>query len=211
MAVYHRPQLGREGFAVLLLRKGKGVGFARVHPDRERVKREFTVLELLHAAQPRSFAVARPVAFGESEPAAWMLTESVPNYPLGAVRRESTRQAVAAELSQVLNGRLDRPAGTPSHWVPAHGDFAPWNLRTELGGKVRVIDWEDATYAPPGVDLLYGSLTAHATFGSRLLSSTTVEAARWIDELLQKRSLSETGARTETEDLRALLRLIPKQ
>ena len=44
--------------------------------------------------------------------------------------------------------------GAPSHWVPGHGDLAPWNLRSiELG--TALVDWETARWQPPGADDAY--------------------------------------------------------
>lgn len=194
IAIYSRPQAGRTGFAVLLLDRGRGVAFARVHPEPERVAREHAVLTSVYSARPVSFRVARPIGVGQSSAYAWMLTESVPNYPLGAVRSERTREEVARELSQILLAAIERPEGTPAHWLPAHGDFSPWNLRTDLSRSVRVIDWEDAGFAPPGTDVLYGALTAHATFGSLLPATASAEAAGWIQEILLARIKQETGS-----------------
>jgi hypothetical protein len=208
IALYHRPQPGRIGFAALLLRDGRGVAFARVHPDEARVAHEFSVLSHLHAAGPTTFGVARPIAVGRIPDASWVLTTSVPNYPLGAVRRASTRERVAAELSEILSERFQRPPGTPDHWVVAHGDFTPWNLRTDRGGVI-VLDWEDTEFAPPGTDLLYGALTAHTTFGSSLPSSAPLEAAVAIEEVLIQRIARQGSGSGESRLLQALA-TIPK-
>lgn len=193
LTLYRRPQAGRSGFAALLLRAGRGVGFARYHPDAERVQSEFGILSGVYAAQPESFSVARPVASGQLESGAWLLNESLPNYPLGAVRTARTRELVADEIGVVLAQVMPRPEGTPEHWQPAHGDLAPWNLRTLLSGAVRVIDWEDACYAPPGVDRLYGSLTAHTTFGMPMPAAAPAEAIDWILTLVRSRAGTELG------------------
>lgn len=188
LVLYRRPQAGRTGFAALLLRDGKGIAFARYHPDGSRILREYGVVSAVHGARPRSFAVARPIAAGKlADDAGWLLSESLPNYPLGAVRSERVREVVAREVSEVLADAITRPSGTPGDWVPAHGDFAPWNLRTLLSGRVCVIDWEDVTFAPAGVDQLYGALTAHATFGSAMPSDAPAEAIEWILRLVRAR------------------------
>lgn len=187
IALYRRPDASRTGFALLLLLRGRPVAFVRVSTDPSRTERESAVLAGVHAAAPRSFAAAAPIAHGDIDGWGWLATESVPNYPLGALRRGELRKTIAGELSAVLARVLDRPDGTPEHWVPCHGDFSPWNLRTSIRGTVWVIDWEDAAYAPPGVDLLYGDLTAHTTFGSALPSRTTPEASEWVGALIRAR------------------------
>ena len=208
LTVYHRPQTGRTGFAALLLRAGHGVAFARLHPDAGRTQREFIVVSGVHRAQPRSFRVAEPIATG-SGALAWMLTASVPNYPLGALRSARRRSAVADEIGEILAGVLERPADVPAHWVPAHGDFTPWNVRTDLGGRVLVIDWEDAGYAPPGADALYGALTAHTTFGAPLPADAPEEARDWLDALIAERAARESGSAAANAELRRLLDSIP--
>lgn len=206
IALYHRPQSGRIGFSSLLLRDGRGVGFARVSAETARIAHEASVVRALSEAGPQTFHVASLLASDVSEDVGWMLSASVPNYPLGAVRRGATREAVVAELSEILHGTIDRPAGTPAHWVPAHGDLAPWNLRTRLNGDVQVIDWEDAGYAPPGVDLLYGALTAHVAMGTRLPDRAEAEAHAWVDDLLTQRIDSQPETATEATRTRAILR-----
>lgn len=208
VALYHRPQTGRVGFSALLLRDGRGVGFSRVSTELERIAHEASVIRALNAAGPRSFRVAKLIASGTSGELGWTLSESVPNYPLAAVRRTSTREKVAAELSAILEHAIERPTGTPDHWVPAHGDLAPWNLRLRLNGDVQLIDWEDAGYAPPGTDLLYGALMAHMSMGTGLPSSAPAEARKWVDALLTHRISTQPEAAAETTRTREILRSI---
>lgn len=208
-ALYQRPQSGRSGFALLLLREGRGVGFIRVTASRLRAEKEFSVMRAVHAARPETFSIARPLGHGHGGEWAWLATESVPNYPLGAVRRSTTREKVTAEISTVLDEVLQRGSETPRHWQGSHGDLAPWNLRTEWGGAVRVIDWEDAAFAPPGVDLLYGALTAHLTFGARLPTATNIEAAQWVAELVSTRRTVDEGMGSVNNRLLAALECVP--
>lgn len=193
LVLYRRPQAGRSGFAALLLRRGRGVGFARFQPDAVRVEREFEVVSAVHAAAPSSFGVARPLATGRLADGGWLVNESLPNYPLGAVRDPVVRDRVAEEIGDVLTEVLPRDDGVPAHWRGAHGDLAPWNLRTLLGGAVRVIDWEDACYAPPGVDRLYAALTAYTTFGTPLPEAAAGEAIDWVTRQITGRAHADTA------------------
>jgi len=189
LVLYRRPQVGRTGFAALLLQRGRGIGFARFHPDAGRIEREFTIIQGVHDSVPASFRVARPIATGRvASGGAWLLSASLPNYPLGSVRKPAVRERVADEIGEVLSAVIPRPQTVPADWLPAHGDLAPWNLRTLLSGAVRVIDWEDAGYAPPGLDRLYGALTAHSTFGSPLPASAPAGALQWLSNRLRHRA-----------------------
>lgn len=209
LSLYRRPQAGRSGFAALLLRAGRGVAFARVHPDAARVQREHDVLSALHRAGPATFRVAEPLAAGAAGDGGWMLTASVPNYPLAALRRAGRRAAVIDEIGALLGGILPRDADTPAHWTPAHGDFTPWNARTDLRGRVHVIDWEDAAYAPPGLDALYNALTMNATFGTPLPPTAPHEAQARLAAALAERISRDAGAAEEDDALRRALMSIP--
>jgi hypothetical protein len=186
-ALYSRPQASRSGCSVLLLRDGRGVGFVRITTDPQRAAREFAVMSSVWLAHPASFTVARPVGFGHGPGWSWIGSESVPNYPLGAVRKRAVRERVAAEIGDILDTVLARSESTPLGWRGSHGDLSPWNLRTELTGRVRVIDWEDAAFAPAGVDSLYGAVTAHLTFGTPLPAEVDGAAAGWIESVVEKR------------------------
>ena len=205
IALYRRPQVGRSGCSVLLLRDGRGVGFLRILSDHVRAAREFDVMSGVHAANPLSFAVARPVGFGRSGGWSWIGTDSLPNYPLGAVRSTRVRNRVASEITSILDQVLPRPADVPSHWNGSHGDLSPWNLRTTIRGAVRVIDWEDAGYAPPGSDELYGALTAHETFRTPLPRSFDRETIAWVSNVISvRREEREAGNSLNNRLLSAL-------
>jgi len=205
MVLYLRPQSGRRGFAVLLLRDGRGLAFVRVSADPNRTAREFAVMSAVHAARPRTFRIARPLASGTASGCGWMAVESGPNYPLGAVRRPEVRRRVVAEVGGILTAALDRPAGTPDHWQACHGDLAPWNLRVALGGRAWVVDWEDAGFAPPGADRLYSELTAQITFGGRAVTDVDPECIDWMTTVISARR--SPGERADSENARLLAAL----
>jgi hypothetical protein len=208
MVLYRRPQSGRRGFAVLLLRDGRGLAFIRVSADPHRTAREFTVMLGVHAARPRTFRIARPLASGTAAGCGWMALESGPNYPLGAVRRPKVRRRVVAEVRGVLETSLERPAGTPDHWQACHGDLAPWNLRIGLDGRVWVGYWEDAGFAPHGADRLYSELTAQITFGGPVLTDADPECIQWMATVIgARRSPAETPDSENARLLTALARL----
>ena len=208
-ALYTRPQSERHGWSALLFRRGIAIAFARVDPDWTRIRSEFEVLNLVHAAKPRTFQVVRPIGAGQAGSRSWMLSTSVPNYPLGAVRKRATRSRVATEISEILSVRLPRPDGVPAHWTPAHGDFSPWNTRTQLSGVVRVIDWEDAGYAPPGLDDLYGDVTAFATFGGERPRPTIPETRAWLRQRLERRVSEQPSASRDQTRLMEILDDVP--
>ena len=208
IALYHRPQIGRVGFSGLLLDRGRGVAFIRVSPTPDRIEREFAAMEGICSAGPSSFRVARPRAWGITQSWGWLATESVPNYPLGALRSEARRHGVTNEIGTILSAVLERPADVPAHWVPGHGDFAPWNVRTELSGRVWVIDWEDASYAPPGADRLYSDLTAQTTFGYGRPESAPRETVDWLGVRIAARQRPGQGVSEDDARLLSELALV---
>jgi hypothetical protein len=209
--LYSRPQSARAGCALLLLRDGRGVGFVRITADREKAEREFAVMRGVHAAGPSTFTIARPIGWGDAAHWAWVGTQSVPNYPLAAVRRPALRLAVTQEIGAILDDVLSRPAHTPPDWRGSHGDLAPWNLRTDLAGVVRVIDWEDAGFAPVGVDLLYGGLTSALTFGTPMPAEASREAADWVARILTGRLAGDEAPDSVNHRLLSALARVSKR
>lgn len=203
--LYRRPQSGRHGFALLLLRRGRGLAFIRVSPDAERTAREYSVMLGVHAARPDTFRVAFPLAEGSRHGWGWMAVESGPNHPTGALRRAADRLRVVDEITDILTRTLHRDADTPAHWVGCHGDLSPWNVRTGRGRSVWVIDWEDAQFGPPGADLLYSGLTAELTFGSPVVRGAEPEAIEWMRNLVSNRRQPDETELSENNRLLAAL------
>lgn len=116
--------------------------------------------------------------------------------------------AITQEIHDVLAG-LRRPSDTPSHWVPMHGDFAPWNLRhgvvTRSDPPV-LLDWEDATWGPPRADAVRYLATSAALGNQRVAWRQADDEARayWLDRLASV----EIEAREEafSSSLRRVLR-----
>lgn len=209
IALYRRPQRDRDGCALLLLRRGRGVGFIRITADDARARNEFAVMRGVHRASPETFMIAEPLGLGSRDGWSWLATATVPNYPLGAVRQRPVRARVINEIADILDDVVERSDGIPAGWRGAHGDLAPWNLRTDLFGRVIVIDWEDAVFAPSGSDLLYAELTAQVTFRSRPPESTTAEAAEWISSILGARRTTDEEVGSINNRLLAALALVP--
>lgn len=209
VSLYRRPQLGRSGCALLLLRNGRGVGFVRITADNERARNEFDVMSGVFSARPKTFTVAQPLGFGSGAGWSWLATASVPNYPLGAVRRRAVRARVIDEIADILDGVIEKATPDLPDWRGAHNDLAPWNLRTDLGGRVIVIDWEDAAFAPRGSDRLYADLTAYLTFRSSPPESTTVGAARWVAEILSSRRVAGEASDSINNRLLRALSAVP--
>ncbi len=151
LAVYQRRQAHRAGVMLLLLNRGKASAFVRLrHLNGEALEREHEVLTLI-AAQPLStFIAPTPLARGEYGDWHYLVTNSVftnahgvATYPPIKLITREVRDALAA---------LPRSGSVAPHWAPMHGDLTPWNLRRLQDGRLALIDWEDAQFAPPGAD-----------------------------------------------------------
>lgn len=98
-------------------------------------------------------------------------------------------------------GDVERDDGVPPHWVPMHGDFAPWNVRRLSDGRVAVLDWENLAWAPPNADSVYYRMTAAALFGGRVRwHGDDAEAREYWLEVLSGR---EPDTTSRDEKLRA--------
>lgn len=156
LAVYRRAA-DRPGATVAFIADGRQAAVARIEPEHERgAGREVAALRIVNAHTPSTFTVPMVRAVGRYAEWTWTVTS-----PLHLGRHRMVVGApvarVAEEIGAVL-ADLPRPAGTPAHWRPFHGDFVPWNLRTTRSGARALLDWESAGWAPPGADLaLYGA------------------------------------------------------
>lgn len=165
-AVYARPQASRahSGLAMLLLRDGRAVGFLKIREDPDELDREERGLRAFDDGATRTFRAPRVLDRDSTAGLHWMLISTMPARPASPAWRTDLGP-VLDELQDRLTEVLPRPAGTPGHWRPMHGDLTAWNLRRVGPGLPWLIDWEDTAWAPPGADLVYYRATSRAAFG----------------------------------------------
>jgi hypothetical protein len=152
VAGYERALSSRPGFAVLLLRRGAPLAFAKLRPqgDVERsLDMEERALQLVSRARPTAFIAPRVLSSGVASGWRYFLASALPSR-LHRVPQSPPLTEIAAEIRTTLEGLPRRPE-TPSHWQPMHGDFTPWNLR-ESRRQLFLVDWEHAQWGPPHAD-----------------------------------------------------------
>jgi hypothetical protein len=152
---------GRTGLLLLLLRDGASIGFVKARAGGSAViDNEYRALTAAHRSRPSAFVALEPLASGDCGDWSYLITAPLPP----RIHRRADDAVLARVLAQVEMALAShpRPAGTPDHWVPAHGDFAPWNLRRFRRGGTYLIDWEEAGWAPPGSDMVYYAACAAA-------------------------------------------------
>jgi hypothetical protein len=147
-AIHFWPQWAKERLGYLLLSPS---GPPRAHVTAEPLEEESFYP---HPAELTEAVVPRTLDEGECD--GWRITH---HEPLPAFHRSmgwdvARLRRITTEVSALLADQLPAPSGTPPHWVPAHGDFVPWNVRLARDGAVWLIDWEDAMWAPPHTDEL---------------------------------------------------------
>ncbi|MBO2446990.1 phosphotransferase [Actinomadura barringtoniae] len=202
MAVYERPQASREGVAAVLLRSGRPVGFLKLRADKGELDREARALEAFPGAMEAfpggaspAFRVPRLLDRDTTAGWHWMVIEAMPPRPARPAPRPDV-DAVVDGVQSCLAPVLPRPEGTPAHWLPMHGDLTPWNLRKCGPGLPWLIDWEDASWAPPGADHVYLAATRTAVFGT---GPDTTRPAEAIDFWLRR-----VACRCDSDDDSAL-------
>jgi len=152
---------GRTGLLLLLLRKGTPVGFVKARAGGSAViENEFRALTAAHRSRPGSFVVLEPL--GKGACGDWSYLISAPLPPRLHHRGDAAGlPRVLADIQEALASH-PKHSETPAHWAPAHGDFAPWNLRRIARRGTYLIDWEEAGWAPPGSDMVYYAACASA-------------------------------------------------
>ena len=197
LALYHRTQPGRTGFLALLLHRGRPTAFLKVRdaadPDLEHERRAVDAMARLAGSAP--FHVPPVLTLTRCEGLATLAFEPLPAHRHVPPRRPPIEDVVGA-IQEGL-AVLPRPDGTPAHWRPFHGDLAPWNLREHRSGRLILVDWEGAGWAPPGADHVFYAASARAVLGARswVTMPAREEARAYWSEVLRKRGDTRRDAR----------------
>ena len=182
-AVYERPPGPRPGLAILLIRGGRTVGFAKLRRNNpEALSNEATALKLIWASQPRSFSVSEPLDVGQIAGWHYLLVTAI-QPRLHCMLRLPALGDIVEDIQAGLTA-LPRSADLPRHWVPMHGDLSVWNLRKAVFSRSLpfLVDWEYAGWGPPGADAAWYWATSAAVTGDRPPASSDEEALLYWEE-----------------------------
>lgn len=185
----------------LLIEAGAPRAFLKVGPSgNAELAREHRAVEAVERYGPRTFAVPAVLGastYGEFSVLAFSALDAVTHKPAA---RAPIRE-IATEVSDAL-GSLPKPAATPAHWRPSHGDLTPWNLRERERGVLTLVDWEGAEWAPPGADEVLYHVATNAVLGaSERPAGDTAEARTfWRDRLAER-----GGGERDTRLARAMI------
>jgi hypothetical protein len=191
LAIYERLQPERRNLTLLVC-AGKRSVLVRVRSDRSSLERERLISGAAAARSLTTFHVPPLVGDGAAAGYHWVAYEAIAYRPHTPVQRAAPR--IFAEISDLVQSVVARPADVPSHWSGAHGDLNPWNLRR---GRRRtwLIDWEDAGWAPPDADEVYFRAVLAALRPGPVSPSASDpahrEAARYWEKIVTERAASE--------------------
>jgi len=209
VALYVRTQRSRKGFIALALDAGRPVAFLKSRPSGDPdLASERAAVEAVTQAGPALFHV--PPVLAEVTCAGWttLAFRPLPPSPHRPLRR-APAEMIAGEIASSLNA-LKRSSEVPSHWVPCHGDLTPWNLRRLPDGRVSLVDWEDAGWAPPDSDLVLYRATASAVLGEHPGNTSSLEAVDyWSAKLSGRVSEGHRDRALRLATLEALQRMAP--
>jgi len=186
VAVAKRRQSQRGGFHVLLFDGSRATAFIKIRSTPEPLDTERRCLEAISADPRAPFRVCSPIAMGCVETNHWLAITPLVGLPHHPARSRAVPEALRY-LDRALEGVVSSP-GAPADWRPAHGDFAAWNFR-QVGRQRWLLDFENASLAPPDADAVYWAVVATALGARRrrrLAESQAVEFWRQhIRERLQ--------------------------
>jgi phosphotransferase family enzyme len=198
LVVCERAQSERSGFGALLLLRNAPVAFVKLERAADW---PFDAAWRAHEASvsrpPSSFTVPAPLGRGNHGDWHFMILEAMPGEAHRPVKEFDMARTVR-DVQSVLE-HFPSSAGTPSHWLPIHGDFAPWNLRRLAGGRIVLYDWDEVSWGPPGADEIYYSAVAAALWGRPTSSGQHAEA---VDFWLRRISERPTAAAGRDRNLR---------
>jgi hypothetical protein len=182
-AVYERSPGPRSGLALLLIKDGQPIGFAKVRRhEPESLLNEATALKLVWASRPQSFVVSEPLDAGRISEWHYLLVTPSQSR-LHRMPRDLPLKNILEDVQAGLED-LSRPADVPRHWVPKHGDLSVWNLREAVFGATLpvLMDWEYAGWGPPGADEMWYRASFAAVTGVAPSTSTNEEAILYWEE-----------------------------
>lgn len=180
IALHTRSTSTRTGVTLLALAGAKPLAFVRVGAKGE-LAMENEALRLLDRHRPDTFK--HPGLLGTIQGESFDIAmHSVVLRGFHHPPREAPLIEIVAEIQSSL-GDLPKPPGTPSHWVPMHGDFTPWNLR-EHHGTLSLVDWESVGWGPPYADQALYCAASEALKRPQHSAVWDGEASRfWINHL----------------------------
>ncbi len=187
VAIYERLQHSRASLTVMLCAGARSV-LIRVRADKLSLVRESAVSTVAATGRPDTFSVPPLVGQGSAAGWHWAAYQTISARPHRPVRR--LPDALTAQVTDIVEQVVTRPAGTPEHWRGAHGDLIPWNLRRSHTGTW-LIDWEDAAWLPPGADEVYfravsAALRPGAVGPLRVPREHREAAAHWASVVRQR-------------------------
>ena len=204
VAVHRRAQSERSGFTVFVCAGRRSI-VVRMSTSASSIDLEQRVARSVAERGVETFSVPRPRGSGEIDRWFWGASDAIANRPHRPVRHLPER--LTAEIAGVAESVRPRDPDVPSHWVAAHRDLSPWNLR-RASGKRWLIDWEDCGWAPPEADEVYFAATRaavaeRARLPLRWTDSQREAVAYWLDRIGQ-REAAPIEARLHDRTLAAL-------
>lgn len=202
LAIYNRPQEHRPALSLMVC-AGKRSLLVRVRPEARGLMLEQRVSEVAETFGANVFHVPRLRASGSAGGWSWVGYEVIGQRPHAPAR--SAGPELFAQVSKLVETAVPRPDTCPVGWRGSHGDLTPWNLRRS-GGRVWLIDWEDARFAPPGADEVYFALTRAALGGKSWLkvAGHHAEARQYWIAALTTRLHDDKGAELVVRMLKLL-------
>ena len=203
VAGYERTDASRGGLALLLLRRGRPFAFVKLRRESgESLDLEARATEAAWQSRPRAFRVPQPLAHGQEGGWTYFAVSALPPR-LHRVPNDPPLYEVVGDVVAAL-ASIPRPAGTPAHWQPMHGDLTPWNLREISGAGLYLIDWEDSGWGPPGADATLYTAASCALRNARAQRSSDDEAIAFWRNRISGRAGDARDQRLDAQMLRAL-------
>jgi hypothetical protein len=138
--------------ALLLDRRGRPVAFVKT-TERPRSSLALAMDRRFVTSPPQTFLSIETLLDDRLDGVSFRMLAPLPEGPHHPPPLEPTRvREIIDEFQQARD--VARPAGTPAHHVPCHGDMTPRNLRVLADGRWALLDWDAVCWGPRLADEL---------------------------------------------------------
>jgi len=144
---------------LLISRNNQTRCFVKVKPDGPTVE-QFRLIPGLNSFAPQAISFPRLLSVENTDSFVLHFYSGLELENQRPIKLTAERlELVGSEIDNLLRP-AEHPSNIPPHWKPRHCDLTAWNLKRARDGRIAVLDWDTAQFAPPATDIVRFFTTA---------------------------------------------------